>query len=99
VVMFLDFAEDQARRRKQVFLRDWKTRLDDFLKFNERAVLPGAGKVSHEKAEAVAEREYGLFAARRRALIEDEAEADTLKQLEAEVKKLPKRKKPKKGKP
>lgn len=31
VVMFLDFAEDQARRRKQIFLKDWKTRLDDFL--------------------------------------------------------------------
>jgi hypothetical protein len=38
VIMFLDFAEDQARRRTQVFLNDWKTRLDDFLRFNERAV-------------------------------------------------------------
>ncbi len=34
VVMWLDFAEDQARRRKQVFLRDWQTRLDDFLRLN-----------------------------------------------------------------
>jgi hypothetical protein len=34
VVMFLDFAEDQARRRKQVFLKDWKNRLDEFLRFN-----------------------------------------------------------------
>ncbi len=99
VVMFLDFAEDQARRRKQVFLKDWKTRLDEFLKFNDRAVLPGAGKISHEKAEALAEKEYDLFAQRRRAELEDAAEADTLKQLEAVVKKLPKRKKPKKGKP
>ena len=33
--MFLDFAEDQARRRKQIFLRDWETRLNDFLCFNE----------------------------------------------------------------
>ena len=32
VVMFLDFAEDQARRRRQIFLRDWQTRLDDFLR-------------------------------------------------------------------
>ena len=39
VVMLLDFAEDQARRRKQVFLADWKTKLDEFLRFNERAVL------------------------------------------------------------
>jgi hypothetical protein len=27
VVMFLDYAEDQARRRKQVFLSDWTTKL------------------------------------------------------------------------
>ena len=40
VVMFLDFAEDQARRRKQIFLRNWQTRLDDFLQLNERAILP-----------------------------------------------------------
>ncbi|MGH9418531.1 MAG: virulence RhuM family protein, partial [Thermoanaerobaculia bacterium] len=39
VVMFLDFAEDQARRKKQIFLRDWQTRLDDFLRFNDRNVL------------------------------------------------------------
>jgi hypothetical protein len=34
VTMWLDFAEDQARRRKQVFLRDWESKLDDFLRFN-----------------------------------------------------------------
>ena len=50
VVMFLDFAEDQARRRKQIFLHNWQTRLDDFLRFNERAILPDAGKVSREEA-------------------------------------------------
>ena len=30
VVMWLDYAEDQAKRRKQVFLRDWETRLNAF---------------------------------------------------------------------
>jgi hypothetical protein len=25
VTMWLDFAEDQARRRKQLFLKDWET--------------------------------------------------------------------------
>jgi hypothetical protein len=99
VVMFLDFAEDQARRRKQIFLRDWRTRLDDFLRLNERGILPDAGKVSREQADAIAEEEYDRFAARRRAQLENEAEADTLKQLEDEVKKLPKAKKPKRPKP
>jgi hypothetical protein len=99
VVMFLDFAEDQARRRKQIFLRAWQTRLDDFLRLNERAILPDAGKVSREQADAIAEQEYEQFAARRRARLEDEAEADTLRQLEDEVKKLPKPKKPRRPKP
>jgi hypothetical protein len=96
VVMFLDFAEDQARRRKQVFLQDWLTRLHDFLKLNERAILPDAGRVSHEAAAARAEEEYERFASRRRAEREAAGEADTLRALEAEVKKLP-RAKPRKG--
>ena len=88
VVMFLDFAEDQARRRKQIFLRNWQTRLDDFLRLNERGILPDAGTVSREQADAIAEEEYERFAARRRATLEDEAQADTLKQLEGEVKRV-----------
>lgn len=50
VTMFLDYAEDQAKRRKQVFLKDWQERLDAWLGFNERRVLPGLGTVSREAA-------------------------------------------------
>jgi hypothetical protein len=46
VTMWLDFAEDQASRRKQVFLQDWETKLNEFLRFNERAVLHDKGNVS-----------------------------------------------------
>jgi hypothetical protein len=46
VTMWLDFAENQARRRKQVFLKDWETKLKDFLAFNDRAVLTNAGSMS-----------------------------------------------------
>jgi hypothetical protein len=96
VVMFLDFAEDQARRRKQIFLKDWQTRLDDFLKLNDRAILPDAGKITRQKADEIAEQEYARFAAHRRSQIEDDSQADTLRQLEEEVKNLPKPKKHKK---
>ena len=92
VVMFLDFAEDQARRRKQIFLQNWVTRLHDFLKLNERAILPDSGKVSREAAHQHAEEEYERFAARRRAELETQGEADLLNLLDAEVKTLPKRK-------
>jgi hypothetical protein len=95
VVMFLDFAEDQARRKKQIFLRNWLTRLHDFLNLNERAILPNAGKVSHEEAQRLAEAEYERFAARRREALEAQGEADLLRLLDAEVKKLPRPKEPK----
>ena len=99
VVMFLDFAEDQARRRKQIFLQNWLTRLHDFLNLNERAILPDAGKVSREEAHRQAEEEYERFAARRRAALETQGEADLLGLLDAELKKLPKPRKPKGGQP
>ena len=70
VTMWLDFAEDQATRRKEVFLKDWAERLDAFLSFNERQVLDGAGKVSHKQAVAHAQSEYEQFAAQRRSALE-----------------------------
>jgi hypothetical protein len=89
VVMWLDFAEDQARRRRQVFLKDWQTKLDEFLRFNDREVLENAGSVSREEADGRAAAEYEAFAARRRALLEAEAERESLDDLEKEAKRLP----------
>lgn len=86
--MFLDFAEDQARRRKQVFLSDWKTKLDEFLRFNERAVLGDAGTVSQEAAELKAGREYEAFSARRRLEKEAEGGEAAIRALEATAKAL-----------
>jgi hypothetical protein len=91
VVMFLDYAEDQAKRRKQVFMKDWQEKLDGFLAFNERRVLPDAGKRSREQADTHALKEYARFEERRRALKEAEAEK-ALRQLEQTAKKLPKKK-------
>ena len=85
VVMFLDFAEDQARRRKQVFLRDWQTRLDEFLRFNDREVLPDAGRVSRKAADEQAAAAYEEFAQRRR----EQSERDGLRELEDTVRQLP----------
>ncbi len=86
VSMWLDFAEDQARRRKQVFMRDWETRLDDFLNFNERRVLANAGTVSKEDAELHAHTEYDRFTERRREYKERIGAADSIKMLEEAAK-------------
>ncbi len=99
VVMFLDFAEDQAKRRKEIFLNDWQTKLDEFLRFNERRVLPDAGSVSRETADEKAERVFDQFSERRRAAIEAQAEQDAIRELEDTAKQLPKKttKRKKKG--
>ncbi len=94
VTMWLDFAEDQARRRKQVFLKDWDARLDEFLRFNDRAVLPDKGKAKRADADALAEAEYEEFAARRRAMLEAEGQRDGQKALEDAARKLPGKPKP-----
>ena len=89
VTMWLDFAEDQARRRKNVFLRDWSEKLDAFLKFNERDVLEGAGRISKKQADAHAEKEYEQFAAQRRAFLESEGAESNVRALEDAAKMLP----------
>ena len=76
VTMWLDFAEDQATRKKQVFLQDWSDKLDQFLQFNDRDVLQGAGKVSKKQADAKAETEYERHAATQRQLKEQQGESD-----------------------
>ena len=48
VEMYLNYAEDQAKHRRQVFMRDWRKKLDAFLQFNERDILTNAGKVARK---------------------------------------------------
>ena len=86
VVMWLDFAEDQARRRKQVFMKDWEQKLDEFLRFNERRVLPHAGSVSKKDGEEHARLEYDKFAQRRREYKEAVGEVESIKALEEAAK-------------
>lgn len=88
VVMWLDFAEDQARRRKQIFMKDWERKLDEFLAFNERKVLPDAGKVSKQDAEDFAYHEYEQYEQRRREYKENLGEEEAIKQLEDAAKQL-----------
>jgi hypothetical protein len=92
VVMWLDFAEDQAKRRKQVFMKDWKQKLDEFLRFNDRNVLPNAGKVRKKEADIFAKDEYEQFAQRRREYKEIVGQEESISYLEEAAKLLPKKK-------
>jgi hypothetical protein len=98
VVMWLDFAEDQTLQRKEIFLKDWETKLDKFLRFTERQVLTNAGTVSHDQAVEKAEAQYELFAARRREWLESEGQRETVQALETIAHQLEPTAKPKRGK-
>lgn len=61
VTAYLEFAELQARNRKPMHMQDWIAKLDDFLRLSERDILTHAGKISHETAIEMAERQYEQF--------------------------------------
>jgi hypothetical protein len=61
VTMYLDYAENQAARQIPMRMADWVEKLDAFLKFNEYDVLKNAGRVSHEVAMKLAEKQYEAF--------------------------------------
>lgn len=91
VVMWLDFADNQARRRQQIFMQNWQDKLDQFLEFNDWPVLEGYGRMRKRAADDKAKREYRQFDTRRRALKEAEGEADTLRALEDISRQAPRR--------
>lgn len=89
VTMYLDYAEMQAQRQKPLYMKDWREKLDAFLKFNEQDILKDAGRISKEVADKLALEEYEKFNQRR--LTEEAAQVDpdfdqTAKQIESKIK-------------
>ncbi|MBI1289883.1 hydroxyacid dehydrogenase [bacterium] len=74
VTMYLDHAEDQARRRRTLTMTEWAAKLDAFLQFNDRQVLGHAGKVSQQVAERLAHEQYDAWTREQRRI---EAETDS----------------------
>jgi hypothetical protein len=91
VTMFLDFAEDRAIRRIETRMTEWIAQTDRFLTFNERLILNGAGRVSHDRMESIISERFTRYDARRREQERLDAEqeaADDLAQLESAAAKL-----------
>ncbi|MBW8049575.1 MAG: hypothetical protein FVQ77_04400 [Cytophagales bacterium] len=84
VEQYLAFGELQARNRKSMYMNDWEKKLNAFLTLNEREILLDAGRISHKMAKELAENEYKTF---RKQQIEA-LDAEEMKRLEQEVKKL-----------
>ncbi len=61
VNMYLDYAENQAKRQKLMAMNDWAVRLDSFLQFNEYDLLKNKGKIKRTVAESLAAAEFEKF--------------------------------------
>ena len=93
---YIEFAELRALQRKVMTMRDWITKLDEFLKLSEHKLLDHAGRISAEQAKMKAELEYDRY-----HKLEDaqprpvDADFDTaVKQLQKPVPKPRKKKQP-----
>lgn len=79
---------------RQVFMRDWREKLDAFLQFNERDILTNAGKVTKEIADKLAVEHYEAFD-RNRLITEAKEEAladdEELRKIESAIENRKKR--------
>jgi hypothetical protein len=82
VTMYLDFAEDQAKRRNVMTMAEWADRLDAFLQFNGRELLANAGRVKATVAKKLVEGRYADFDAKRKATDAAAADAVDIAELE-----------------
>ena len=62
VNIYLDIAENRARRHIPMKMFDWVTSLEEVFKINMYDVLNGKGKISHDKAIKKADSEYDKYA-------------------------------------
>ena len=88
VTMYLDYAEDQAKRHTPMYMADWEEKLNAFLQFTGREILDNYGSISAEIAKQLAEDQYEKFNAQRISLTSSD-----VKEIESHVKKLSQEKK------
>ena len=53
--LFLVFAEDEAKQRHVMTMKDWIDVTDDLLKFRRKEILNNSGSISHKEAVEKAE--------------------------------------------
>lgn len=92
VTMYLDYAEMQAQKGVVMHMEDWVRKLDAFLRFNEKDILQDSGKISHEIAVALAEKEYEKYRVIRDRMIESDFDREVKKIVDAKKKFAPLRK-------
>lgn len=83
VTMYLDYAEDQAKKGIPMTMKDWSEKLNVFLQFNDRDVLDNLGKVSAEVAKSFAESEFEKYRPIQDKLFESDFDREVKKLLKS----------------
>jgi len=86
ITMYLDYAEDRAKRSMPMTMKDWAGKLNAFLQFNERDILDHPGKVSREVAKAFAESEFEKYRIMQDRLFESDFDRHIKRLLESSTK-------------
>lgn len=61
VNMFLDFAENIAKKQTRMSMQNWVTKLDSFISFNEYEILQNFGSISKDIANAWVVDQYNKY--------------------------------------
>lgn len=85
---FLNYAQDQAERRKVVHMSDWLSKADQFIEFNDYEPLNDHGRISREDADKLAEDRYGLYDQGRKEIEFREADRSLVEALQEADRKL-----------
>lgn len=89
VEQYLAFAETMAQQQTPMYMKDWIDRLDIILQMNGRELLTHAGEISHKMALEKSSEEYRKY----RNEIKSIQRAQSLKEIEEDIKKLKESKK------
>lgn len=85
---FLNYAQDQAERRKVVHMSDWLTKADQFIEFNDYEPLNDHGRIARKDADKLAEDRYGLYDQGRKEIEFREADRSLVEALQEADRKL-----------
>ncbi len=89
VEQYLVFAEGQAMQRIPMYMKDWIDKLHGFLQINNKNILQDAGKISHELAVEIAEKNFDEYKKKEAENVDNDFDATASHVLEvAKEKKL-----------
>ena len=81
VTMYLDYAEDQAEKGIPMTMKDWATKLNAFLQFNDKSILENAGKIDADIAKQFAKSEFEKYRPIQDKLFESDFDREVKKYL------------------